>query len=57
MDEELLPKQILEKMILSGKLRRGERLSEVEIAHNHNVSTTPVKRALRQLEKDKWVIH
>lgn len=41
----------LERLILSGELRAGERLSEVAIAEQLNVSRGPVREALRTLEE------
>ena len=35
--------------ILDGTLRPGERLDELTLAHQHGVSRTPVREALRQL--------
>lgn len=46
-----LVQQELERLILSGELRAGERLSEVAIAERLNVSRGPVREALRTLEE------
>jgi len=46
----------LKKMILSGELRKAQRLTEEQVAHSLNVSRTPVRLALHQLEKEKLVI-
>ncbi len=41
----------VERLILSGELRAGERLNEVELARRLNVSRGPVREALRTLEE------
>lgn len=41
----------IERLILSGELRAGERLNEVEIARRLNVSRGPVREALRSLQE------
>ena len=41
----------IERLILSGEVRAGERLNEVEIARRLNVSRGPVREALRSLEE------
>jgi DNA-binding GntR family transcriptional regulator len=46
----------LKKMILSGKLKRGERLVQEELALRFNVSRQTVIFALRQLKKDKMIV-
>jgi DNA-binding GntR family transcriptional regulator len=46
----------LKKMILSGKLKRGQRLVEEKLAQKFNVSRQPVRAAFFQLEKDKLII-
>ncbi len=46
----------LKKMILSGKLKRGERLVQEKLALRFNVSRQTVIFALRQLKKDKLVV-
>lgn len=46
----------LRNAILSGELRPGERLMEVTIADQLGVSRTPVREAIRKLEKEKFVI-
>lgn len=43
---------ILRKMITTGKLIPGEKLNEREISEKLNISTTPVKEALRLLESE-----
>jgi hypothetical protein len=46
----------LKKMILSGKLKRGERLVQEKLALRFNVSRQTVIFALQQLKKDKLVV-
>lgn len=46
----------LKKMILSGKLKKGERLVEEKIAQEFDVSRQPVRAALFKLEKDKLIV-
>jgi phosphonate utilization transcriptional regulator len=41
----------IERLILSGELRAGERINEVRIAQRLNVSRGPVREALRTLEE------
>jgi phosphonate utilization transcriptional regulator len=41
----------IERLILSGEVRAGERLNEVEMARRLNVSRGPVREALRTLEE------
>lgn len=48
--------EYLRNAILSGKLKPGERLMEVAIADQIGVSRTPVREAIRKLEKEKFVI-
>lgn len=38
--------------ILSGKIKHGEKLTELSICKKYNVSRTPVREAFRQLESD-----
>ncbi|MFC7687086.1 GntR family transcriptional regulator [Ureibacillus sp. GCM10028918] len=52
---ELIYEEIKEA-ILNNKYEPGAHLRERELAKEFNVSTTPVKEALRQLEKDGLVI-
>ncbi|MGN0710127.1 MAG: GntR family transcriptional regulator [Anaerovoracaceae bacterium] len=42
----------LQKEILQGKLRAGEKLTEQSICDKYKVSRTPVREALRQLEME-----
>ena len=46
----------LKKMILSDKLKKGERLVQEKLALYFNVSRQTVIFALRQLKKDKLVV-
>jgi len=46
----------LKKMILSGKLKKGQRLVQEKLAHDFNVSRMPIVVALRRLRKDGLVI-
>lgn len=41
--------------IMSGVLRRGERVTERGLAESLNISPTPVREALRRLEQDRLV--
>lgn len=43
---------IIEKAILSGSIRPGERLIETELAKNLGISKSPVREALKRLEGD-----
>ena len=43
--------------IRSGELSPGDRLTETELAERLNVSRTPVREALRQLESDGLIEH
>ena len=43
-------KEMLEREIVTGKIRAGERLEELEIANRFGVSRTPVREALMMLE-------
>jgi DNA-binding GntR family transcriptional regulator len=46
----------LKKMILSGKIKDGERLVQEKLSHYFNVSRTVILHALVQLQKDKLII-
>ena len=46
----------LKKMILSGKLRKGERLVQEKLALHFNVSRQTIIFALRRLKKDKLIV-
>ena len=43
--------------IRSGELRPGERLTETDLAGRLQISRTPVREAIRQLEADGLVVH
>ncbi|SDO64914.1 DNA-binding transcriptional regulator, GntR family [Lutimaribacter pacificus] len=43
-------RQIIESQIISGQRKPGERLEELQLARDFNVSRTPVREALSQLE-------
>lgn len=45
----------LQKDILTGKLKPGQKLTEQSLCKAYNVSRTPVREALRQLETDGLV--
>ena len=45
----------IQKDILTGKLRPGQKLTEQELCKAYGVSRTPVREALRQLETDGLV--
>lgn len=45
----------LQKDILTGKLKPGQKLTEQELCREYDVSRTPVREALRQLETDGLV--
>jgi DNA-binding GntR family transcriptional regulator len=49
--------QKLKKMILSGKLKDGQRLVQEEVALHFNVSRQTVRNAFLQLKKDKLIIN
>ena len=46
----------IKKMILSGKLKKGERLIQEKLAYDFGVSRMPVIESLRQLRKDGLII-
>ena len=46
----------LKKMILSGKLEKGERLVQEKLALRFNVSRQTIIFALQQLKKDKLIV-
>ena len=48
--------EYLRNAILAGELKPGERLMEVTIADQLGVSRTPVREAIRKLEKESFVI-
>jgi DNA-binding GntR family transcriptional regulator len=43
-------KQTLERQIVTGEIRQGDRLEEIDIANRFGVSRTPVREALMMLE-------
>jgi len=45
----------IKKMILSGKLKKGQRLVEEKLAHQLNVSRNPVRIAILQLRRERLV--
>ncbi len=45
----------LRSSILNGDLKPGERLMEIQLAEQLGVSRTPVREAIRKLEKEKFV--
>lgn len=46
----------LRDAIISGELKPGERLMEVQLAEKMGVSRTPVREAIRKLELEGWVL-
>ena len=47
--------EYLRESILNGDLKPGERLMEISLAEQLGVSRTPVREAIRKLEKEKFV--
>ena len=47
----------LKELIISGKLKPGQRLMEYEIAKKLNISKTPIREAIRELSKEGLIIH
>lgn len=45
----------LEKLIIEGRFRPGDRLPETELAKMLAVSRGPIREALQQLEREGWV--
>ena len=45
----------LRKLIMTGQIKPGTRMMEIDLADSMGVSRTPVREAIRQLEKDKLV--
>ncbi len=45
----------LRLLIMTGELKPGTRMMEIELAESMGVSRTPVREAIRQLEKDNLV--
>ena len=48
--------EVLRQTILTGKLKPGEKITEVEIAEELNVSRTPVREAIRMLELEELIV-
>ena len=48
--------QKLKTMILSGKLEKGHRLVQEQLAHNFNVSRQTIRTALLELKKDRLIV-
>ncbi|NLY55128.1 MAG: GntR family transcriptional regulator [Firmicutes bacterium] len=48
--------EVLREAIITGKLRPGERLMEVQLAEELGVSRTPVREAIRKLELEGLVL-
>ncbi|MBO8170045.1 MAG: GntR family transcriptional regulator [Thermoanaerobacteraceae bacterium] len=48
--------ETLREAIISGKLKAGERLMEVQLAEEMGVSRTPVREAIRKLELEGFVV-
>ncbi len=46
----------LKKMILSGKLKKGDRLIQERLSHQFNVSRQTIRSAFQQLKKDKLIV-
>jgi len=53
---EIVFNQIIDD-IIHGRINAGEKLLEVELAKKFDVSRTPVREALLQLEKEGYTIH
>ena len=53
---QMIYSQILED-ILTGRINSGEKLTEADLAKRFNVSRTPIREALLQLEKEEFVVH
>ncbi len=48
--------KLLREAILKGKLEPGEKITEVEVAEQLNVSRTPVREAIRMLELEEFIV-
>jgi DNA-binding GntR family transcriptional regulator len=53
----ILVYQQLKELIISGKLKPGQRLMEYELARELNISKTPVREAIRELSKEGLLVH
>lgn len=53
---EIIRNKLLED-ILQGRINAGEKLLESELAEKFQVSRTPVREALLQLEKEEYITH
>lgn len=49
--------ELIREAIMSGEFQPGDRLLQEELAENLNVSPTPVREALRQLEAEGILVH
>jgi DNA-binding GntR family transcriptional regulator len=47
--------RLLKSWILSGRLRPGDFLPEVELAHECRTSRTPIREACNRLSQEKWI--
>jgi|SRR5699024_5934432 len=57
---EPLYKQVydnLKNSIINGKLKSGQKIIVSELAENLNISRTPVREAVRQLEKESLIVN
>ena len=45
----------LRMLIMTGQIKPGTRMMEIDLAENMGVSRTPIREAIRQLEKDRLV--
>lgn len=47
--------EFVKDSIISGRLKPGERVPEVDIAHSLGISRTPIREAFRQLESEGFI--
>jgi DNA-binding GntR family transcriptional regulator len=47
--------EILEELVISGQLKPGDRLTEVSLAEQLEVSRTPLRQALQRLVSKGWI--
>ena len=47
----------LRNLILTGKIKPGTRMMEIELAEDMGVSRTPIREAIRKLEKRGFGCH